>query len=239
MARSRGGMVMLVLFAAMLAATHQSASAAGEAAPKGVTLSFPPFSSKFTCSIDPAIGVDPKDICTPTTDPTSLALSYDNDVVSARYQYKSPVQLWKKNSKYVASFSASFVVNFDRSSEYTIKHLFGGGGLAFAITPSLSVIGSNSESLGLFEIDQKTGNPVAGVSSAKTVAVEIDVSRNGESWDPAIPHIGLDVNSVKSVKTKYLGDPNNFDDHKVSRFIHRKFALIAFRNPDIGHSSFK
>ena len=237
MARSRGGMVMLLLFVAMLAATHQSASAAAEAAPKGVTLSFPPFNSKYTCSIDPAIGIDPKYICTPTTDPTSLALSYDDDVVSARYQYNSPVQLWKKNSKYVASFSTSFVVNFDRSSEYTIKHLFGGGGLAFAITPSLSVIGSNSESFGLFEIDQKTGNPVAGVSSAKTVAVEIDVSRNGESWDPAIPHIGLDVNSVKSVKTKYLGDPNNFDDHKVSRLIHQKFQLLAFQNPHIGHSS--
>lgn len=214
--RSHGGMmVKMMLFVAVLAVTHQSAMAA-ETAPKGVTVSFPPFNSNFKCIIDPATGLDPNFICIPTTNPTSMAFSEDNGVVSARYQYKTPVRLWKKNSKYVASFSTSYTVNFDRSNEYDVKPLFSGGGLAFAITPSLSVAGSNAESFALFEIDQLTGNPVAGAGSTKTVAVEIDISRNGESsWDPAIPHIGLDINSVKSVKTKYLGDPNNFNNHKV------------------------
>lgn len=173
------------------------------------------FLFRFKCSVDPAIGVDPKFICTPATEPTLLVLSNDNDVVPARYQYKTPVQLWKRGSKYVASFSAYFTINFDRSSEFTVRELFGGGGVAFAITPSLFAFGTGPESFGLFPIDEATGASKNGADT-QTMAVEMDISRiEPNGFDPQIPHIGLDINSVKSVKTKYLGDPAAFIDTKV------------------------
>lgn len=208
-----------VLLCLAILAVSQIASIAAETPPKGVSIAFPPFDKKFTCSVDPAIGVETKYICTPGT-PTALYLSNDNDVVSARYQYKSPVQLWKRGSKYVASFSAYFTVNFDRSSEFTVRELFSGGGLAFAITPSLSVIGTGQESFGLFPIDETTGESKNGANT-KTVAVELDISRiEATGFDPQIPHVGLDINSVKSVKTKYLGDPATIIDSKVHTSLH-------------------
>jgi hypothetical protein len=201
--------VLLVCLAA-LALVAQAA----ESPPKGVNFGFPPF-NQFKCTTDPAVQVETKYICTEPGSPTALYLSNDNDVVSARYQYKSPVQLWKRGSKFVASFSASFTVNFDRSSEFTVSDLFGGGGVAFAITPSTSVAGTGAESLGLFPIDEATGASKNG-KNTKTVAVELDVTRNSPTgFDPQVPHVGLDINSVKSVKTKYLGDPAAFIDHKV------------------------
>ena len=207
-------MVSVLLWLAVLALSTQMGSNAAETPPKGVSIGFPPFDGKFTCSVDPAIGVETRFICTVGT-PAALYLSNDDDVVSARYQYKSPVQLWKRGSRYVASFSAYFTVNFDRSSEFTARDLFGGGGLAFAITPSLSVVGSGSESFGLFPIDETTGASKNG-GNTKTVEVELDISRiEPNGFDPQIPHVGLDINSVKSVKTKYLGDPAAFINSKV------------------------
>ncbi|KAG0564732.1 hypothetical protein M758_8G130200 [Ceratodon purpureus] len=215
---SRNGSVLLCLVA-ILALLQIASTSAAETPPKGVSIAFPPLDKRFTCSVDPAIGVDTKFICTPGTSPTALVLSNDNDVVSARYQYATPVQLWKRGSKYVASFSAYFTVNFDRSSEFTVRELFSGGGLAFAITPSLSVIGTGQESFGLFPIDEKTGASKNGANT-KTVAVELDISRiEPNGFDPQIPHIGLDINSVKSVKTKYLGDPATIIDSKIGVWI--------------------
>jgi hypothetical protein len=206
---------LLPLCVALTMAALQTAGAA-ETAPKAVSIAFPPLDNRFTCSLDPELaGVDPKLICTPGSNPASLVLSYDDNVVPVRYQYKSPVQLWKRGSKYVASFSAFFTVNFDRSSEFTVRELFGGGGVAFALTPSLSVAGTGPESFGLFPVDPATGASRNGAQT-KTVAVEIDISRTEpDGFDPQIPHIGLDINSVKSVKTKYLGDPAAFIDNKV------------------------
>lgn len=213
-------LLLLVLCAALVGAQ------AADTAPAAVTVAFPPLDSRFTCSLDPALGgVDPKLICTPGTDPVSLVLSYDDNVTPVRYQYKTPVQLWKKGSKFVASFSAYFTINFDRSSEFTVRELFGGGGVAFALTPTLSVAGTGPESFGLFPIDEATGASKNGANT-KTVAVELDISRiEANGFDPQIPHIGLDINSVKSVKSKYLGDPAAFIDNKVSN-LGRTFTLV-------------
>lgn len=187
--------------------------------PSAFNLAIPLLDNRFTCSVDSALGIDPKLICTHGINPAALFLSNDDGVVPARYQYKSPVQLWKKGSQYVASFSSYFTVNFDRSSEFTVRELFGGGGLAFAITPSLSVDGTGPESFGLFPIDEKTGASKNGVNT-KTVAVEIDISRaEPNGFDPQIPHIGLDINSAKSVQSKYLGDPAAFIDNKIGVWI--------------------
>jgi len=87
------------------------------------------------------------------------------------------------------------------------------------------VVGTGPESFGLFPIDEKTGASKNGATT-KTVAVEIDISRvEANGFDPQIPHIGLDINSVKSVQTKYLGDPAAFIDNKVSA--HESPTLFA------------
>ena len=226
-----GGRTVPLLLCLAFLAVSQIATAA-ETPPKAVSITFPPFNDQFTCSVDPAIGVETKLICTPGTNPTGLYLSNDNDVVSARYQHTTPVQLWKRGSKYVASFSAYFTVNFDRSSEFTVRELFGGSGLAFAITPSLSVVGTGSESFGLFPIDEATGASKNGANT-KTVAVELDISRNSPTgFDPQVPHVGLDINSVKSVTTKYLGDPAAFIDNKV-RTNQTSLATLSFRSESL------
>lgn len=196
-------------------------SLAAETPPPAVKISLPPFNNKFVCSIDPKVAADPNNICTPGVgfNPPALILSYDDTAISARYQHKTPVQLWKRNSKFVASFKAFFTVNFNRDAEFTVRELFSGGGIAFALTPSLSVAGTGAESFGLFPVDLKTGSSLNG-KNTKTVAVELDISRvENDGFDPQIPHIGLDINSVKSVKTKYLGDPATVIDKKIGVWI--------------------
>lgn len=212
----------LLLFLGLLAVFEVARS---ETAPSAASISFPP-SNNFGCFFDPKTGADvgqpakADDICTPVSNPSRLILSYDGGVISARYQYKTKVQLWKKNSKYVASFNAYFAVNFDRDAEFTQRPLFSGGGIAFAITPDLTgVVGTGQETFGLFPINEKTGASLRG-SKTKTVAMEMDLSRiSNNGFDPLAPHVGLDINSMKSVKTKYLGDPNTVIDVKVSHFV--------------------
>lgn len=131
-------------------------------------------------------------------------------------EFNVQVQLWKKNSKYVASFNAYFVVNFNRDVEFTQRPLFSGGGVAFALTPDTTgVVGTGPETFGLFPINEQTGASLRGAAT-KTVAVEMDLSRiSNVGFDPLAPHVGLDINSMKSVKTKYLGDANTVIDVKV------------------------
>lgn len=200
----------------LLLATLIGGASSATTPPKGVSLSFPPFSS-ITCST--AAGTKPADVCHSVNNPngTRILFYHDSTVVSARYQYKKKVQLWKKGLEYAASFSASYTVEAgpvdDRPSTF-------GGGIAFAITPDLRVGTSGAESFGLFEVDGKTGNSLRG-NATKTVAVEIDMSRDDANTfiDPPIPHLGFDINSVKSVETASLGDLEDFVDHRIAVFI--------------------
>eukprot|EP00246_Nothoceros_aenigmaticus_P002826 TRINITY_DN136_c0_g1_i3.p1 TRINITY_DN136_c0_g1~~TRINITY_DN136_c0_g1_i3.p1 ORF type:complete len:318 (-),score=13.43 TRINITY_DN136_c0_g1_i3:125-1051(-) len=191
---------------------------AGFSVPQGVSLSYPPFTADLNCSYDASIPVEPAAICTPSADaPSQIIFSYDNDVIDVRYQRTTPVQLYKKGTKYAASFSTSFVINIDRDSERSVQRVFGGG-IAFAITPSPTEGIVGTETIGLFPIDQATGNPVAG-QSPRTVAVEIDTSRAFD-WDfPTVPHVGLDVNSLASVASRFLWNGTDFVNRKVGVFV--------------------
>lgn len=132
---------------------------------------------EFVCSVDMTNGK-----------PTGLLiLSNDIDVSSARYQWRTPIQLWKKNSRYIASFNAFYVVNFNRDIEFTQRPLFSGGGLAFAITPDTSVVGTGQETFGLFPINEQTGASLRGAKT-KTVAVEMDLSRIDDKVGLAFPN---------------------------------------------------
>ncbi|MCO5571224.1 hypothetical protein L7F22_024960 [Adiantum nelumboides] len=217
---------MAPLHASVLVATLLMAMAIAEGAgpSNGVSLSFPPFTSAINCSIDGMADtlLTPSQICIVRDGGKEVILSSDN-VVSARYQYKQKVELWRSKENYAASFSTAYVASFLRSSDRveTGNFFSFGGGLAFAITPDQRVGSSGPESFGLFEIDDKTGKSLRG-SSTKTVAVEIDLSRGTPTQsfnDPQIPHVGINIDSVKSASATSLGTFPQFVDRKIATFI--------------------
>jgi hypothetical protein len=134
------------------------------------------------------------------------------------------VQLWsaKHAATRAVSFSTSYVVQFNRNGDWKEAGVYFtfGGGLAFAITPDQRVGSSGPESFGLFEIDPATGASLRGKKKTKTLAVELDISRGSASFpDPAIPHVGLDVDSVRSVATSPIGNFTTFIDRRIAAFV--------------------
>jgi hypothetical protein len=109
------------------------------------------------------------------------------------------MHLWDKASGNLTDFTTyfSFVIN-SQNSEST-----GGGGLAFFLAPNGSTIPNNvnqGAGLGLARDDQllsSTDNPF--------VAVEFDIYSN-QPWDSPGEHVGIDINSMKSVaNVSWLG----------------------------------
>ncbi|BBN04033.1 hypothetical protein MPTK1_3g01320 [Marchantia polymorpha subsp. ruderalis] len=185
-----------------------------------VKLSYPPWKrSDLNCSYDDsAMVTDPALICTPKSDGKAIIFSYDNDVLAVRYAYTKPVRLYRKGTRYATSFATSFVVDIRRDIERSVRRVFGGS-WAFAITPDQLTRNAGPESIGLFPIDINTGKPLPG-PSPRTVAVEIDTSREQNNWDfPVLPHLGIDVNSLKSVKVDYLWNQTAFVRRKVGYFV--------------------
>ncbi|KAK7386693.1 hypothetical protein VNO78_27028 [Psophocarpus tetragonolobus] len=106
-----------------------------------------------------------------------------------RASYNQPVTLWDRRTKKLTDFTThfSFVMK-------AIDPLKVGDGLAFFIAPFDSVIPNNSVGgyLGLF-------SNVSAFNTTKNqlVAVEFDSFKN--DWDPSSDHVGINVNSIKSV----------------------------------------
>ncbi|KAI5079652.1 hypothetical protein GOP47_0005131 [Adiantum capillus-veneris] len=222
------------LFLLLSPHVHSASSPPPPPPPSPISLSFPPFSpSNLLCQFDKSLNLSADLICTPSNPPGQIVFSYDNDVISTRYQYKKPVQLWKKGSPYAASFSTQFTLQFHRDAERSVKRVFGGG-IAFAVTPTIDAGDSGPESFGLFKIDDASGK-AAGGKNPKTVAVEIDTSRDVTySWDPQIPHVGLDISSVNSVASKFLWNGTAFIDRKIAVFIdydaQKEVLAVRFQN---------
>ncbi|XP_054824112.1 lectin 7-like [Prosopis cineraria] len=108
--------------------------------------------------------------------------------------YSAPVRLWDAKTGKLAAFTTSFSFIVSPSSS-SYSSLFGDG-ISFFIAPFSSGIPSNSTGgfLGLFS------EPTALNSYAnRIVAVEFDTF--GNPWDPKSAHVGVDVNSIASVKT--------------------------------------
>ena len=200
--------------------------------PKGVDLSFTNFSnvsSSLNCSIDGLTAsntnISPDNICKVFITGKSVIFSAPVYPTSARYQYLKKVQLWSSKTKsHAVSFSTSYVIEFLRSSDRRESENFFsfGGGWAFAITPDQRVGAAGPESLGLFEIDPKTGNSLRGKKKTKTLAVELDISRNSGDVtfpDPSIPHVGLDIDTVRSVVTSPIGSFPTLVDRPIAVFI--------------------
>ncbi|KAI3445812.1 hypothetical protein Pfo_002477 [Paulownia fortunei] len=108
-----------------------------------------------------------------------------------RATYIEPLHLWDKASGNLTDFSTRFSFVIDSSGSYSYAD-----GLAFFLAPNGSSIlpWSAGGSLGI-----GNGDITVNVSSESFVAVEFDTFPN--SYDPSVPHVGIDINSMRSVRT--------------------------------------
>ncbi|QCE05550.1 lectin DB58-like [Vigna unguiculata] len=109
--------------------------------------------------------------------------------------YSAPIKIWDSTTGKVASWATSFTFNINAPNKSNSAD-----GLAFALVPVGSEPKSNAGFLGLF--DNATYD-----SSAQTVAVEFDTYSNPK-WDPEPRHIGIDVNSIESIRWASWGLAN-------------------------------
>nr|P29257.1 RecName: Full=2-acetamido-2-deoxy-D-galactose-binding seed lectin 2; AltName: Full=2-acetamido-2-deoxy-D-galactose-binding seed lectin II; Short=CSII [Cytisus scoparius]AAB24193.1 2-acetamido-2-deoxy-D-galactose-binding lectin II, CSII [Cytisus scoparius, seeds, Peptide, 248 aa] [Cytisus scoparius] len=116
-----------------------------------------------------------------------------------RALYSTPIHIWDKSTGDEASFATffSFVIS-DAPNPSTAAT----DGLAFFLAPADTQPQSAGGYLGLFEKDSSYN------SSNQIVAVEFDTYYNS-AWDPQTnPHIGIDVNTIKSKKVSSWGFKN-------------------------------
>jgi hypothetical protein len=111
-----------------------------------------------------------------------------SDVGRATY-FKS-MHLWDKESRNLTDFttSFSFVINSQNNTDY-------GDGLAFFLAPNDSTLPEHSEGGGM---GLATTYQSLNTTANHFVAVEFDIFSNPE-WDPPGVHVGIDINSTKSV----------------------------------------
>jgi serine/threonine protein kinase len=122
----------------------------------------------------------------------------DNVEVSkvGRATHVKPMQLWDKASGNLTDFTTNFSFVIDSQNQNY------GDGLAFFLAPQNSMIPNNSGGgyMGLARGDQvlnSTGDQVLNSTDNPFVAVEFDIFSN--DWDPPGEHVGIDINSMKSV----------------------------------------
>lgn len=110
--------------------------------------------------------------------------------VSGRALYRKPMHLWDKATGRLTDFSTRFSFAINSGNEY-----LPGDGLSFFLLPNGSSIPPNSSSgfLGLVN----GGDPI-NTTKYQFVAVEFD--NYIDSWDPNVEHVGININSIWSVK---------------------------------------
>nr|GLL38304.1 probable L-type lectin-domain containing receptor kinase S.7 [Ipomoea trifida] len=102
--------------------------------------------------------------------------------------YNNPIRFFDKDSNTTASFSTKFSFSIDNVNPASF-----GDGLAFFISPDNQTLGSPGGFLGLVNSSQFTKN--------KFVAVEFDTRQDLHFNDPDGNHVGLDIESLVSIKT--------------------------------------
>ncbi|EEF31672.1 ATP binding protein, putative [Ricinus communis] len=117
--------------------------------------------------------------------------------LSGRALYKEPFKLWGKSKKGIsrtrASFNSTFVLNISPRTNP------GGEGVAFILTED-SDLPENSQGQWLGIVNENTN----GNSQAKIIGIEFD-TRKSFPRDVDDNHVGLDVNSIYSIRQEPLG----------------------------------
>nr|AEW50184.1 lectin [Cajanus cajan] len=108
-----------------------------------------------------------------------------------RALYSTPIRIWDRDTGNVANFVTSFTLVIDAPSSYNVAD-----GFTFFIAPVDTKPQTGGGYLGVFNSKEYD-------KTSQTVAVEFDTFYNA-AWDPSNKerHIGIDVNSIKSVNTK-------------------------------------
>ena len=119
--------------------------------------------------------------------------SYGNDPTQSRGRalYSERLYLWDPTSRNLTDFTTnfSFVIDSRNSSSY-------GDGLAFFLNGTELHNDTWGGTLGLANENNETK-----LAQVKFIAVEFDTFRNPTRADPAGDHVGIDINSMISVKT--------------------------------------
>lgn len=142
--------------------------------------------------------------------------------------YNDPIQFSGEESNFTASFSTRFSFSINNVNPASF-----GDGLAFFLSPDNRTLGSPGGYLGLVNSSQFTKN--------KFVAVEFDTRLDLHFNDPSDNHVGLDIDSLNSIKT---ADPTSIEiDLKSGNLI---TAWIDYKNGGkknlqvfLSYSSFK
>ncbi|XP_006346248.1 probable L-type lectin-domain containing receptor kinase S.7 [Solanum tuberosum] len=102
--------------------------------------------------------------------------------------YNNPISFFDPETKKTASFSTRFAFSVSNINPSSF-----GDGLAFFLSPDNQTLGSPGGFLGLVNSSQLTKN--------KFVAVEFDTKQDLHFNDPDDNHVGLDIDSLISIKT--------------------------------------
>ncbi|KAK2978439.1 hypothetical protein RJ640_023598 [Escallonia rubra] len=132
------------------------------------------------------------------------------DYSFGRATYAEPLHLWDNASGILADFTThfSFIV-------YASNASFFADGFAFFMAPVGSRIPDGAEGSGL-----ALANPAENSSANHFFAVEFDNFQN--EWDVSLPHVGIDINSMASVRTA------NWDNNFTQRVVND--AWVSYRS---------
>ncbi|KAK2995075.1 hypothetical protein RJ640_028245 [Escallonia rubra] len=132
------------------------------------------------------------------------------DYSFGRATYAEPLHLWDNASGILADFTThfSFIV-------YASNASFFADGFAFFMAPVGSQIPDKAEGSGL-----ALANPAQNSSANHFFAVEFDNFQN--DWDVSLPHVGIDINSMASVRTA------NWDNNFTQRVVND--AWVSYRS---------
>ena len=129
-----------------------------------------------------------------TVESRILTLTNDTNFLIGRALYPQKITTKKPNSSYVYPFSTSFIF-----SMVPYKNTLPGHGMVFIFVPFTGIEGAtSSQNLGLL-------NYTNGNSKSHVFGVEFDVFKNQEFDDISANHVGIDMNSLKSVEAHDAG----------------------------------
>ena len=129
-----------------------------------------------------------------TVESRILTLTNDTNFLIGRALYPQKITTKKPNSSYVYPFSTSFIF-----SMAPYKNTLPGHGMVFIFVPFTGIEGAtSSQNLGLL-------NYTNGNSKSHVFGVEFDVFKNQEFDDISANHVGIDMNSLKSVEAHDAG----------------------------------